>query len=456
MHLEFDEEQAFWMLCSVVERHVGYYARSMCGLKRDQNVIADLVSYYEPQLSDHITNLGVQCDTFTVPWLLCLFVDQPIPLSQVIHFWDHLFLRGDELIFSAVLAILRIRKPQILACSQYEDLMQLFLRGMGKDLTAKMILESIDAQAKAWSGCGLMTRVERLRSYHEWQVVRGAELELDRGTISDLVKRYTTEKAEIRRLWKKFLSPSPWDILLSAGIGNLDWFVKAFPEEAYPDWHRRQWRGRGIESGALKRLFNTLDCNVSGQVNFEQYLFGVYVLKRGESKMRKQLAFEFCDLDADGAVSRADLRMSLVVIHRLYNGEDSLSEESEVDKFVEAMFEFALLTNKATHSRKLNPLRAMTPRVETKTAIAGRNNNSTRAQSGPGKLGGGARDATRNFLERKKFRSLKSRLSPKEFGRAVDQHPLIRLFFNLHDDAEVKKLRSDLIAEAKTPFAPPM
>mmetsp|Transcript_3889 Transcript_3889/g.7842 ORF Transcript_3889/g.7842 Transcript_3889/m.7842 type:complete len:157 (-) Transcript_3889:139-609(-) len=155
--------------------------------------------------------------------------------------------------------------------------------------------------------------------------------------------------------------------------------------------------------------------------------------------MRKRLAFEFCDIDADGSISRSDLKASLRVLHRLYNGrDDKLSEQREVDKFVEAMFEFAMLTN---------------------TKGAGVTSNSSLPQISQTELDEKQRDPTsgetrRAFLERDRFRSLKMRLSPEEFGRAVHQHPLVLLFFNLHDDAEMKKLQANLIAEAKDAFEP--
>jgi len=284
-----------------------------------------------------------------------------------------------------------------------------------------------------------MRRVYRLRSYHQWTITRSADTDLESSTINDLKRRFKIKEEEVRRFWTKFLSPSPWNILLCAGIGSLDWFAKAFAKQAFASWHRRQWRGRGLESGALRRLFEVLDYNVTGQVNFEQFLFGIHVLTKAKADMRKRLAFEFCDIDADGSISRSDLKASLRVLHRLYNGrDDKLSEQREVDKFVEAMFEFAMLTN---------------------TKGAGVTSNSSLPQISQTELDEKQRDPTsgetrRAFLERDRFRSLKMRLSPEEFGRAVHQHPLVLLFFNLHDDAEMKKLQANLIAEAKDAFEP--
>lgn len=38
-------ESAFWVLTCMVETRVGYYARSMCGLKVDQRVLDDVVAF---------------------------------------------------------------------------------------------------------------------------------------------------------------------------------------------------------------------------------------------------------------------------------------------------------------------------------------------------------------------------------------------------------------------------
>ncbi|GAB5363151.1 hypothetical protein AAMO2058_000858800 [Amorphochlora amoebiformis] len=379
IHLKFNEEKAFWMLCSVVETHVGYYARSMCGLKVDQNVISDLVAYYEPRLSDHMASIGVPSDTFAVPWLLCLFVGQPVPLKEVTHIWDHLFVQGEEFIFQTVLAILRVKKKEILEASQYEDLMALLLRGM--EVTKDEIINQIriqrndfcdeeDEEREAQVPNGLIRQITQLRSHHQWSIVEEAQSELDRGTISDLTNRFHVDKKDIHRLWKSFLAPSPWNILLHAGIGNLDWFSKAFVKEAFAGWHRRQWRGRGLQSGALQRLFETLDYNVTGQTNFEQYTFGIYILTRADADMRKRLAFEFCDMDADGSVSRDDLRESLCIIHRLYNGlVDENEEDAEIERFVATMFEFALLNKMTVISRRKAQF-LKTPDSSSKRAIS--------------------------------------------------------------------------------------
>mmetsp|Transcript_14422 Transcript_14422/g.25942 ORF Transcript_14422/g.25942 Transcript_14422/m.25942 type:complete len:206 (+) Transcript_14422:45-662(+) len=191
----------------------------------------------------------------------------------------------------------------------------------------------------------------------------------------------------------------------------------------------------------MKRLFDLLDYNVTGQVNFEQYLFGIYLLKFANTSMRKRLAFEFCDMDGDGAVSRSDLRKSLLLIHRLYNGkfEDQQFEQQEVDKFVEAMFEFALLSKASM--RKSPP--------KNKNRASGRRGSRQSKKNNKKKQDTSPQADNRSFLERERFRSLKANLGPEEFGEAVDRNPLVLLFFNLHEDDEVRKLRSDLIAEAK-------
>mmetsp|Transcript_27794 Transcript_27794/g.44804 ORF Transcript_27794/g.44804 Transcript_27794/m.44804 type:complete len:237 (-) Transcript_27794:368-1078(-) len=224
-----------------------------------------------------------------------------------------------------------------------------------------------------------------------------------------------------------------------------------------------------------------LDYNVTGQVNFEQYLFGIFVLTSADPDMRKRLAFEFCDMDADGLVSRLDLMKALKIIHRLYNGRNPASEDQQIEKFVEAMFEFALVKkddNRRDDHRESaagqggeeedrggGRWSSITARyssmhtnldVEIKSATTTTTTTygmpSNKKSRTPPKRTAHYQHSTkrRAFMERHRFRTLKFKLSPQEFCRAINQHPLMLLFFNLHDEgAEVRGLRSNLIAAEK-------
>ena len=462
IQLEMNEEDAFWLLCRMVERHVGYYAQSMCGLKVDQNVATDLIRFYFPDIAEHIAALGATMDTFMTPWFLCLFIEQPVPLAEVPLLWDHLILRGDDVLYGTMLSLLQMNRDRILQTQMYEDLVNLLLRGMSQGLTTDAIVSGIEEfvskmaalgsapgvgriDAKPASGgsvASLLPSIQCLRALHQSKHVKNLK-GLKGNRANDMAARYGVATEELQRLWQTFLSPAPWDILLREGVPTLDWFAQSFCDEAYGEWHLREWKGSGLQCGTLQRLFDVFDVNTTGQVSFDQYVFGVYVLTQGRASMRRRLAFEFCDFDGDGFVSRDDLRRALTCVHALYQGVrpqkrgdkkgaiDGNPAEAGVDAFVDAMFSEALLSAITPPSKKSS--------TEGQNTDAGENEKATELST---------RDVQAVFLERSRFRTMTGTLAPADFGRALAVHPLLRLLFNLHGDASMSKLQSKLMALA--------
>merc|ERR1712217_881858 len=78
MLLQYEsEENAFWMLCSIVEDLLpqGYYSPSLHGLRVDLKVFDALVAQYLPNLERHISQCEVDLSPIIMNWFLCLYVN---------------------------------------------------------------------------------------------------------------------------------------------------------------------------------------------------------------------------------------------------------------------------------------------------------------------------------------------------------------------------------------------
>ena len=115
-----DEEDAFWMLSSVLERTLpsDYYSSQLLVSQADQRVLQDLIQLalpdvsardpkrtskpgltsLPPQLYAHLEDLGVDLPAVTFGWFLSLFTDA-LPIQTLLRVWDVLLVYGPISLF---------------------------------------------------------------------------------------------------------------------------------------------------------------------------------------------------------------------------------------------------------------------------------------------------------------------------------------------------------------------
>jgi hypothetical protein len=64
----------------------------------------------------------------------------------------------------------------------------------------------------------------------------------------------------------------------------------------------------------LQRVFQVIDCNGTGLVEFEEFISAMYVLLHGYREDRLRLVFNCFDLDGNGTVSKKELRKMSVAL----------------------------------------------------------------------------------------------------------------------------------------------
>ncbi|EGZ12270.1 hypothetical protein PHYSODRAFT_517537 [Phytophthora sojae] len=123
---QMGEEEAFWVLASIVEELTPqYHTRTMTGSRADQRVFSDLVTQKLPVLANHLQTLGVDFEPFTLKWFLCLFLNT-LPFEPVMRIWDVFFCEGSHVLLRVGLVLLKLNQPRIMACDDALDVYEMF------------------------------------------------------------------------------------------------------------------------------------------------------------------------------------------------------------------------------------------------------------------------------------------------------------------------------------------
>ncbi|KAJ3357677.1 hypothetical protein HDU83_004832 [Entophlyctis luteolus] len=127
--LYLKEEDAFWMLCGIVERVLpDHYTKTLAGSVVDQSVFTALVQIHLPDLANHMNQLYMELSTISVPWFVCLFLNTTA-LSVGIRILDGFFLDGPKFLFWTALAVLKLSEPELLSRGKDDDVFMQIIKG---------------------------------------------------------------------------------------------------------------------------------------------------------------------------------------------------------------------------------------------------------------------------------------------------------------------------------------
>src|ERR1700744_1360456 len=103
---------------------------SLSGLHMSIFQFSTLLKQHHPELSEHLTNLGVE-PAYLSQWFLSCFAVN-CPLSMLFRIYDVIFAEGaNETVMRVALALMRRNETRLLSCTELEDVMQLLLsRGL--------------------------------------------------------------------------------------------------------------------------------------------------------------------------------------------------------------------------------------------------------------------------------------------------------------------------------------
>ena len=113
-------EDAFWILCSMVETILPphYFDHSLLASRADQLVLRQYVTEVLPRLSAHFDALSIDLETMTFQWFLSLFTDC-LSAEALFRVWDVVLTtphEGGAFLFQVALALLKLNERALLGC----------------------------------------------------------------------------------------------------------------------------------------------------------------------------------------------------------------------------------------------------------------------------------------------------------------------------------------------------
>ncbi|CAF0727004.1 unnamed protein product [Adineta ricciae] len=112
--LFFEEEDAFWIMCAIVEDLLPgqYYSASLFGVQVDIRVFRYLIQQYLPSIHDLFNEHDIDLTLICFQWFLTLY-SNVFHTKFLCHLWDYFFLYGSTILFQIGLIMLK----------QYENLL---------------------------------------------------------------------------------------------------------------------------------------------------------------------------------------------------------------------------------------------------------------------------------------------------------------------------------------------
>ncbi|KAJ3614450.1 hypothetical protein NHX12_018022 [Muraenolepis orangiensis] len=77
-------------------------------------VFSQMISFHDPELSNHLNQIGFIPDLYAIPWFLTMFT-HVFPLHKIFHLWDTLLLGNSSFPFCIGVAILQQLRDRLLA-----------------------------------------------------------------------------------------------------------------------------------------------------------------------------------------------------------------------------------------------------------------------------------------------------------------------------------------------------
>ena len=112
--LNLKEEDAFWLLCNIVERMLpDHYTKTLVGSVVDQSVFSHLVKVHLPAIAAHMEKLYMDLAVFSVPWFVCLYLNS-VSMHMAPKFLDCFFLDGPKFLFWFALSVLKVNEQKLI------------------------------------------------------------------------------------------------------------------------------------------------------------------------------------------------------------------------------------------------------------------------------------------------------------------------------------------------------
>ncbi|XP_065365739.1 small G protein signaling modulator 3 homolog [Calliphora vicina] len=112
--LFMEEENAFWMMATVVEDLLpaSYYSSTLLGIQADQRVMQTLIANYLSAVDDSLKKHDIELSLITLHWFLTLFANV-VHMKILVRIWDWFFYEGSIVLFQLTLGMLKMKEKDL-------------------------------------------------------------------------------------------------------------------------------------------------------------------------------------------------------------------------------------------------------------------------------------------------------------------------------------------------------
>ncbi|KAI9265974.1 rab-GTPase-TBC domain-containing protein [Sporodiniella umbellata] len=319
------EEQAFWLLHSLVDRICpGYYSTSMYGALLDQIVFEKLVEKTMPILWNHFKSTEVELSVACLPWFLSLYVNS-MPLKFAIRVLDILFLEGPRILFQIGLAILKLNGEDLLNTGDdgsFLDILKSFFQSIGSHsdkLRDRKLTTFNDLMLVAYREFSLVTNelIADLRRQNQLKVGAGIESFTKRATIRHLKDMSGFSKEDVGIIYDKYFGALYYANRESGEKGNSKMNRDTFQNmlAIMTPWAKVKTTNESADSltakalsnGFVNRLYNLFSGGENNVIDFQKMVSGMSGILQGDIMSHMDWFFELYDEDKTGSLTSQDI-----------------------------------------------------------------------------------------------------------------------------------------------------
>uniref|UniRef100_A0A034VGT7 Small G protein signaling modulator 3-like protein n=1 Tax=Bactrocera dorsalis TaxID=27457 RepID=A0A034VGT7_BACDO len=112
--LFMEEENAFWMMATIVEDLLpaSYYSSTLLGIQADQRVMQTLIANYLTSVDETLKKHDIELSLITLHWFLTLFANV-VHMKILVRIWDWFFYDGSIVLFQLTLGMLKLKENDL-------------------------------------------------------------------------------------------------------------------------------------------------------------------------------------------------------------------------------------------------------------------------------------------------------------------------------------------------------
>lgn len=208
--LFLEEEDAFWMLCTIVEDLLpaSYYSSTLAGVQADQRVLRALVTACLPDLDALLKEHDIELSLITLHWFLTLFASV-VPMRVLLRIWDLLFYDGSIVLFQVLLGMLSSKESELRSLENSAQIFNALSDLPGSVRDAEQLLEVSEHASRDVTEAA----VEALRRKHLAYLMADQGAHLNPEHATNLPKQHLTRR-QVKR------SKSVLQLLLQGEAGD--------------------------------------------------------------------------------------------------------------------------------------------------------------------------------------------------------------------------------------------